>query len=244
VVLALKQRLAEIEAGHRPTVGNLAETLPTGIAALDEVIGGIPRGRLTEVIGALGAGKTTFMRRVVTTMVTSGVWVAYIDASRTLAPIDWVEVANAGGEGFWVIRPPDPARGAWSADVLLRSGGFGLVVLDGAPPLTRAVTVRLTQLARAADAALVAVGGDDPGWRASALGAALRLRVRGGWAGLAVTPESHHLPEVQCAIHVARRLRADPEVPDRRGMARRPRTLTPTRRMGTPDYPRTPDTHR
>ena len=34
-----------------------------------------------------------------------------------------------------MIRPRDPARAAWCADVLLRSGAFALVVLDGAPPL-------------------------------------------------------------------------------------------------------------
>jgi RecA/RadA recombinase len=222
-VLALKQRLAEVTAGHRPAADRLTNTLPTGITALDELIGGIPRGRLTEVIGAMGSGKTTFMQRVVMAVVTSGVWVAYIDATRTLAPRDWVEAADIAGDGFCVIRPPDPARGAWSADVVLRSGGFGLVVLDGAPSLTRAVTVRLTQLAREAESALVAVGGDEQGWRASALGAALRLRVRGGRAGLVVVAESHHVPEVRCAVQVARRVRADPEVPDRRGMARRAR---------------------
>jgi hypothetical protein len=243
-VLALKQRLAEL-TGPAHASSPRPGTLPTGIPALDAMVGGgVPRGRLTEVIGARGAGKTTFMRRLVTTVVTSGVWVAYIDATRTLAPSDWVGVAR-GGEGFWVIRPVDPGRGAWSADVVLRSGAFGLVILDGAPSLTRAVTVRLTRLARASDAALVAVGDDDDGWRASALGAALRVRVRrktvGTRGGLGVTAESHHGPEVHCAVRVARRVRADPEVPDRRGMARRARgaggTLPPTRRVGTPDYP-------
>jgi hypothetical protein len=238
-VLALKQRLSEITAAPRPAA---SDTLPTGIAALDRAIGGgLPRGRLTEVIGAMGSGKTTFMQRVVMAVVARGVGVAYIDASRTLAPRDWLEASHHAGEGFWVIRPTDPARGAWSADVLLRSGGFGLVVLDGAPPLTRAVTVRLMQLARASDAALVAVGGDDYDWRASALGATVRLRIRGGHARLLVMPDHHHSVEVRCESRVARRLRADPEVPDRRGMARRARsaggTLAPTRRMATPDYP-------
>jgi RecA/RadA recombinase len=237
-LLTLKQRLAEITglSSDRPS-----NSISTGIAALDQSIGGgIPRGRLTEVIGALGAGKTTFMHRVVMDAVTRGVWVAYIDATRTLAPGDWAGVADAG-EGFWVIRPADPARGAWSADVVLRSGGFGLVVLDGAPPLTRSTTVRLVQLARENDAALVAVGDDDDGWRASALGAALRLRVHRDKAGIAVVAESHHASEVRCAVRVARGVRANPEVPDRRGVARRARgaggTLAATRRMGTPDYP-------
>ena len=43
-------------------------------------------------------------------------WVAYIDATRTLAPRDWAHLGD--GEGLWMIRPRDPARAAWCADVL------------------------------------------------------------------------------------------------------------------------------
>jgi hypothetical protein len=140
------------------------------------------------------------------------------------------------------VRPPEPARAAWCADVLLRSGTFGLVVLDGAPVLSRAVALRLVQLARDADAALLLTG---TGTRASDLGGALRLRVRPLDEGprgdpgrrwrppglvavrrLAVTIEkgggSHRTEEVSCAVGVARRLCAHPEVPDRRPVAGAP----------------------
>lgn len=240
-MLALKQRLAEVIA---PEVADGEPGLATGIGALDRVlVDGIPLGRLTEIVGPMGSGKTTLVRSAVAAAVARGVGVAYIDAERTLAPRDWVEVAEAGGDGFWVVRPPDGGRGAWSADVVLRSGGFGLVVLDGVPRLARAVAVRLTQLARQGGAALVAVGDEDVGWRASALGAALRLRVRAGSGGFVVIVEKggHQTVEVQCGVRLARRLCTHPEVPDRRGVARRSRgaggTLPPSRRMGTPDYP-------
>jgi hypothetical protein len=218
-VLALKQRLAEV-TGPAPVPSNDPSTaLSTGVPALDAKIGGgLPRGRLTEILGPRGAGKTTFIRHVVLTAATRATWIAYIDAARTLAPRDWVDVARATSN-FWIIRPPTPSQAAWSADVLLRSGTFGLVILDGAPTLTRAITVRLTTLARASDAALVALGDDDSGWRASALGSPLRLRVRGGAAHLTVTPEPHSLKEVPCALPLAHRLCPDPTVPDRRGVA-------------------------
>jgi RecA/RadA recombinase len=124
----------------------------------------------------------------------AGVWVAYVDATRTLAPRDWAEAearavaaaarspldrGGGGGEGgrLWVVRPHDPARAAWCADVLLRSGAFGLVVLDGAPPLSRAIAVRLTRLARESDAALVAVSeGIGQGFGAGAGDAMARRR--------------------------------------------------------------------
>ena len=62
-------------------------------------------------------------------------WVAYVDAQRTLDPRDWAHLGDA--EGVWMIRPRDATRAAWCADVLLRSGAFALVVLDGAPALTQ-----------------------------------------------------------------------------------------------------------
>jgi hypothetical protein len=154
-----------------------SSALGTGIAELDAVLSrrGIPRGRLTEVIGARGSGKATLLRRMVMETISRGLGVAYVDASRTLAPRDWASVADEAGDGFWVVRPMQASRGAWCADVLLRSGAFALVVLDGAPPLTRSIAVRLTRLAHDAAAALVVAGGDHA--PPSMISGALRLHV-------------------------------------------------------------------
>ena len=182
---ALRRRIADVVSGEAPATPGFA----TGVGPLDLALrhtGGVPRGRLTELLGAAGAGTTTLARRLVAQALASGAWVAYVDATRTLAPRDWAAVASGRpfdptvpgdptAERLWIVRPPDATRAAWCADVLLRSGGFGLVVLDGAPVLSRAVAMRLLQLARDADAALVLVGA---GTRASDLSGALRLRLR------------------------------------------------------------------
>ena len=232
-------------------------TLPTGVEALDArlVGGGLPRGRLTEVVGARGSGKVTLLRQIVARTLSEAGWVAYIDATRTLAPRDW---AHLSGEGLWMIRPRDPSRATWCADVLLRCGAFALVVIDSGPLLSRGVAVRLTRLARESGAALVIAGEEGC---TSLVGGAVRLRVqraasreqrverRGPRAEGRRSPltalypplSALHPPpprrmtivvekggggiqrivEVNCAIGVARRLCTHPEVPDRRGVARR-----------------------
>ncbi len=158
---ALREQLAAVIAPPPLPGGGI----PTGIAALDAVLsdGGLPLGRLTEIVGGRGSGKTTLVREVVAQALADKRWVAYIDAGRTLAPADWAALATT--ERLWIVRPPPGAHGPWCADVLLRSGAFGLVVLDGGSGLPRGVAVRLTRLARESNAAFVVLRdeGDDDG---------------------------------------------------------------------------------
>jgi protein ImuA len=270
----LRQQLAEVVEATRPGTPGLA----TGIAALDAALpnGGLPRGRLTEMVGAPGSGKTTLVHRIVARAVADGWWVAYVDATRTLAPRDWADIGRerreacgasggvrrAADEGLWIVRPDEPARGAWCADVLLRSGAFALVVLDGAPVLARSVAVRLTRLAREADAAFLVLGDDA---KASELAGSLRLRVarqalkRRGTGDVAASAlqritvviekggpyQTINAGEADRGIAVARRVRTHPEVPDRRGVARqqggtRARINTRSRRCAEPRIPGEP----
>jgi hypothetical protein len=222
-----------------------APGMPTGLDALDSALAseGFPRGRLTEVVGA--TGKLTLMQQVVDAAVERGEWVAYIDASRTLAPRDWAHLGHV--DGVWIVRPPDAAKAAWCADVLLRSAAFALVVLDSAPPITRAVAVRLTGLARESNAAFVTVGAKG----ATQLGGAVRLRVHRRRQRLTIAIEKgaavgrngsragrlQNVVEVSCGSGVARRLCTYPEVPDRRAAARAASgRLGKGRRAATPSY--------
>ncbi len=228
---------------------------PTGIPALDMALGGgLPRGRITELTGPIAVGKTALLRQAVAGVLHSGAWVAWIDAGRTLAAAPWSDL----GERFVVIRLPAESarRAAWTADLLLRSGVFGLVVIDGAPALSRVHGVRLAQLARERDAACVVLEHVLPGHRRpSRLAGTVRVQVtqampspppslqqRPAWgttrqrrspagsgtagSGMLVTVEkggpfnSSKTLEVNRVVIVARRMCADPEIPDRRGVAR------------------------
>ncbi len=167
-----------------PTLPPAGPAWPTGIPSLDAALsGGIPRGRLTELVGPRAAGRTTLARRIVSQVLSAGRWVAIVDATRTLAAQSWAGL----GDRLVVIRPHDPTRATWCADRLLRSGVFGLVVLDGAPIVPRPITFRLSQLARDRDVALLVVGMGDTA--TSGGGGGLRLRVR-----LQMRPARHHTP--------------------------------------------------
>jgi hypothetical protein len=223
-VRELKLQLGAIEDTARPD----RAPLPTGLAELDALLvnRGIPRGRLTEITGAKGSGRTSMLRTLVTAVATGGRWVAYIDAARTLAPRDWAHVGSERAP-LWIIRPTTSARATWCADLLLRSGAFALVVMDGAPPLARVLAVRLTRLARDVGAAFVVTG--EHGGDATGSSVRIRLATRSNRM-TSITLEKggkRRTLEVSYGRAVARRLCTHPEVPDRRGVAHPARPYVP-----------------
>ena len=215
----------------------------TGVAALDRALGGgIPRGRVTELTGALAVGKTALVRQLAAAVLQGGGWVAWIDVGRTLAPATLAGL----GKRLVVIRLTHAQRhrAAWTADLLLRSGVFGLVVLDEPPALSRVHGVRLAQLARERDAACVVLSSQRAGEsragesRGSRLAGTLRLRMQLRLPASRVTASDarpntvrvvverggpglpHQSVEVDRVVILARRVCAHPEIPDRRGVAR------------------------
>ena len=242
-IAALKLRIATVVAGAQTH----ARRLPTDIPAIDAALpnGGIPRGQLTEWLGPPGTGLTSAARQLLFATLRAGCGTsgaAWVDARRTLDPL---AIAADGLDTTWVVRPPDPARAPWCADLLLRSGAFALVVLDDAPVLPRPIALRLAHLARETDTALLLLG---HGTRATDGGATLRLRFdrRGPNRVPTVTPEKgglhpHPVPlALDHVVPVTTRLCAHPEIPDRRSVARAGRRGAPhgrTRRVAQPRFP-------
>jgi len=194
---ALRHALDTVVERERPRDD---PSLPTGLAALDAMLGGgLPRGRLSELQAPRGQGRTTLLRALVAHTLATGRWVAIIDAQRTLAPADWARLASPASSGpgsigttprpsrgprppqeetsrLAVIRPVDPGKAAWCADVLLRSGAYALVVLDGVPALPRNVVLRLTRLAH--DRQVVFLLSGDAEQAIPTVGASVRLGIR------------------------------------------------------------------
>ena len=167
----LRAQLATVVAST-PAV---ERTLGTGIPALDAALpgGGIPCGRLTEIAGSSGSGATSLAHTIVARAIADKQPVAYIDATRTLAPADWAPLATTGL--LWVVRPPTDGQGAWCADILLRSGAFRLVVLDDTTSMPRSIVIRLSRLAQDTQAALLVVHHQPAG--RGLVGSALRLEM-------------------------------------------------------------------
>ena len=132
--------------------------LPTGIAALDELLGGgLPRGHLSEIAGGPSSGRTTLLHALLASATRRGEVAAVVDLGDALDP---PSLACAGADltrVLWV-RPPTPQTALKCAELILSAGGFGMVALDGmglrtARPLPRQVWPRLAQVTRRAGAA-------------------------------------------------------------------------------------------
>jgi RecA DNA recombination protein len=158
--------LAQPAAGGRPhlelalpeqlrrLVPAVRRGLPFGIPALDAALpSGVPRGQITALEAPLGSGGTTLLLALAEATLRADEGVALVDAERSLAPQAAAHLAALGP--FWVVRPKANENAWWCADVLLRTGAFGLVIVDRVPAPARRVAVRLQRLAHDKDTALV-----------------------------------------------------------------------------------------
>ena len=113
------------------------QTVSTGSLGLDIAlgIGGLPRGRVVEIYGPESSGKTTLTLQVVAEMQKLGGTAAFIDAEHAL---DVTYAQRLGVNiGELLISQPDTGEQALEiADMLVRSGGVDVVVIDSVAALT------------------------------------------------------------------------------------------------------------
>lgn len=113
------------------------ERIATGFAALDVVLdGGLPRGRLSELVGTGSAGLTSIVHRLLGRVIEQGQLAAWIDAPDAFDPASAI-VAGMDLERLLWVRPPDLATAFSAAEALLGMGGFPLVLLDARIPAHR-----------------------------------------------------------------------------------------------------------
>ena len=113
------------------------ETVPTGALALDLAlgIGGIPRGRVVEIFGPEGSGKTTLATHVVAEAQRNGGICAYIDAEHAMDPI-YARAIGVDVDELLISQPDTGEQALEIADMLIRSGALDVVVIDSVAALT------------------------------------------------------------------------------------------------------------
>ena len=147
----------------RPGGGEPSPRARTGLAPLDALLeGGFPRGQLAELVGPRTSGRTRVLLGTLADVTGRGAWAALVDGTDGLDPPSAQALGVTLDRLLWV-RCGGRLDVAWrAADLLVRSGGFELVVVDlgDLPPwilgrIPAAVFVRLQRAVERAPAGLL-----------------------------------------------------------------------------------------
>lgn len=106
------------------------EFMPTGIAEVDSIMGGLPRGAVTEIFGPPSSGRTSFMLSVLSLAATHKEVCALIDTSDVFDPVSAAGTKLDLDQLLWVRCAANVEHAFKATDLLLQGGGFGLVLLD------------------------------------------------------------------------------------------------------------------
>ncbi|HEV7837201.1 MAG TPA: recombinase RecA, partial [Gemmatimonadaceae bacterium] len=141
---ALGLAIAQIEKSHGKgaimKMGSTdrvrVESIPTGAINLDAAIGvgGIPRGRVTEIYGPESSGKTTLCLHVVANAQRMGGVAAFIDAEHAL-DTEYARKLGVDVESLLISQPDTGEQALEICEILVRSGAVDIVVIDSVAAL-------------------------------------------------------------------------------------------------------------
>ncbi len=141
---ALALAIAQIEKSHgKGSIMRLGtdskvrvECIPTGAINLDAAIGigGIPRGRVTEIYGPESSGKTTLCLHVVANAQKAGGVAAFIDAEHAL-DTEYAKKLGVDVENLLISQPDTGEQALEICEVLVRSGAVDVVIIDSVAAL-------------------------------------------------------------------------------------------------------------
>jgi recombination protein RecA len=112
------------------------EAIPTGSLALDLAlgVGGIPRGRVSEIFGPEASGKTTLAQHIVAESQKMGGVCAFIDMEHALDPA-YAERTGVDVDNLYISQPDTGEQALEIAETLVRSGAVDVVVVDSVAAL-------------------------------------------------------------------------------------------------------------
>jgi hypothetical protein len=124
---------------------SVVETVSTGIAEMDELTGGLPRGCLTEIFGGAGSGRTSLLLAALAARTGEGEVCALVDGRDAFDPAAGLLAGVNLRQLLWV-RCKNIEQALRATDLLIQGGGFGLIALDlsdVAPRLVRQVQLNV-----------------------------------------------------------------------------------------------------
>ncbi len=112
------------------------DIIPTGSLAVDIAlgVGGIPRGRVTEIFGPESSGKTTLCQHIVAEAQRRGGVCGYIDMEHALDPI-YAARCGVDVDNLYIAQPDTGEQALEIAEALVRSGAMDVVVVDSVAAL-------------------------------------------------------------------------------------------------------------
>ncbi|MBI2781775.1 MAG: recombinase RecA [Chloroflexi bacterium] len=118
------------------TARQQVDFIPTGSIALDLAlgVGGIPRGRITEIFGPESSGKTTVCQHVIAEAQRRGGVAAFIDVEHALDP-GYARACGVNVDELLVSQPDTGEQALEITETLIRSGGIDVVVVDSVAAL-------------------------------------------------------------------------------------------------------------
>src|SRR6267378_380712 len=128
----------EIESALANRFGNVfeqrekqpAEVLPTGVREIDGLLNGFPRGAITEIHGAASSGRTSLLLSALAVATARAESCALVDCNDTFDPLSAANARVDFDRLLWVRCNNNLECAFKAADLLLQSGGFGLVALN------------------------------------------------------------------------------------------------------------------
>ena len=126
---------AVMKMGEKATMN--IESVPTGALALDLAlgVGGLPRGRVTEIYGPESSGKSTLATHVVAEAQRNGGICAYIDAEHAMDPV-YARAIGVDVDELLISQPDTGEQALEIVDTLVRSGAIDVIVIDSVAALT------------------------------------------------------------------------------------------------------------
>jgi recombination protein RecA len=112
------------------------DAIPTGSLSLDIAlgVGGIPRGRVTEIYGPEASGKTTVCQHIIAEAQRMGGVCAFIDMEHALDPV-YAGKCGVDINNLYIAQPDTGEQALEIAEMLIRSGTFDVVVVDSVAAL-------------------------------------------------------------------------------------------------------------